>query len=891
MKRSLISLFFLFLSFSLIAGTQYYRASYRDDPTTTIVLGWCDSGTSNNATVYYGTEDYSTVWNAYPMNHSVDRTVSHRGKTNRFARLTGLTPNTVYYFVIKDDSGTSPRMSFKTLSDDPNIPVMFINGGDTRTGASGFEFETDLCVPRRQKGFDLVAKIRPDFVAFSGDYIFAENFLVGGDQLWSNWFSDWQRTIGGSETKGRLIPIVGVYGNHEDNDDLYNLFDIPNSSNYYSFSVGNLFRFYCLNTDLECDQTQLDWFTSDLDAYTGTANEPYWKFIQYHIPLAPHGEYSVLPSLINCWATLFADHNIRLSMDGHSHVMKITNPISPGSGAGSDNGFIPDAETGCVYIGEGSWGAPMRNLYTDVAGKAYSWTLEQGKFAGFNIITVYKQKYEIRGVNFDNTTLSGVEQVGQGDPVGTIPSGLSLWDIDGSNVFVLENSAFSFSDDATLAQLYTSVGNLNPVFNSSSLAYEVELPVGTTQVPQTFAVPNHAGATVEIIDAENLAGTEEERTTTVIVHAENLTNVMEYTITFSTLIAADATLASLETSMGTLSPVFQPSVYNYVVNLPAGTTDVPSVSATANDAAASLQIVQPSSSDGIASVEVTSADLSTSLTYTVDYVVAAADAKMITSFSVPDELQPALINQDAQTITIYMQTGSSVSSLVPTIEYVGASLSPESGIAQDFSSSIVYTVSAADMSFKEYVVSVEFVDYVSDNADLASLSVSQGILDPQFDPATLHYIVNLEEGTEAVEIFATAADENAEVRIFPAHDLLGSIAQRTANIIVIAQDNSTNKIYSIQFDGANDLPLNAVDKVYTSIYPNPVKDRITLEIVPGFGKYSLRLHNGFGQVLMDKKMTENENKLSIDMSEYPNGTYFFILQGEQKAELHKIIKN
>lgn len=293
MSKLILLVLSILFSVLSIAGTQYYRASYRDDPTTTIVIGWCDNGTSTNAKVYFGTEDLSTIYSAYPMNHGIDRTVSHRGKTNRFARLTGLTPNTVYYFVVKDDQGTSQRMSFKTLPDDPNIPVMFINGGDTRTGASGFEFETDQCEPRRRKGFDLVAKIRPDFVAFSGDYIFAENFLVGGDQLWSDWFVDWQRTIGGAETKGRLIPIVGVYGNHEDNNDLYNLFDIPNNSNYYSFSSGNLFRFYCMNTDLECDQTQINWFTNDCNAYTGNENEPFWKFIQYHIPLAPHGEYSV----------------------------------------------------------------------------------------------------------------------------------------------------------------------------------------------------------------------------------------------------------------------------------------------------------------------------------------------------------------------------------------------------------------------------------------------------------------------------------------------------------------------------------------------------------------------------------------------------------------------
>ncbi len=180
--NKMLCLFLLLISVEcLFAGTRFYRTSYRDDPTTTIVIGWSDDGTSTNAKVYYGTVDNGTNWQLYPLNQAVDRTVSHRGLTNRFVRLTNLTPNTIYYFVVKDDNSVSQRMSFKTLPNDPNIPVLFINGGDTRTGASGIEFETNLCVPRRRAGFDLVAKIRPDFIAFSGDFIFSENFLVGAN--------------------------------------------------------------------------------------------------------------------------------------------------------------------------------------------------------------------------------------------------------------------------------------------------------------------------------------------------------------------------------------------------------------------------------------------------------------------------------------------------------------------------------------------------------------------------------------------------------------------------------------------------------------------------------------------------------------------------------------
>lgn len=892
MKRQILSFLFLLFVGKIIAGTQYFRASYRDDPTTTIVIGWSDYGTSTNATVYYGTEDFGTIWSAYPMSHGVDRTVVHRGKTNRFARLTGLTPNTVYYFVIKDDQSVSPRMSFKTLPDDPNIPIMFINGGDSRTGASGFEFETDQCVPRRRKGFELVKKIRPDFVSFSGDFIFSENFLVGGDQLWSNWLSDWQLTIGGSETKGRLIPIVPVFGNHEDNNDLFNLFDIPNNSNYYAFSAGKLFRFYCMNTDLECDQTQLDWFTNDCETYTGNIHEPYWKFIQYHIPMAPHGEYSVVPSLINCWAELFATYNIRLSMDGHTHVMKITNPISPGSGTGSDAGFVLDEQNGCVYIGEGSWGAPMRNLYTTASnGMAYSWTKAQGKFPGFFIVTVLKQKYELRAVNIDQTNMTNVSQVLQDDPPTTLPSGLALWDMNGTTVYTMYNNKFTFSNDANLAQLYTSIGTLQPQFSSNTLNYAVELPAGTTTAPTIFAIPNHTGATVNITPPQNLFGTQAERTATILVTAEDLTTTKEYTIVFSVQNVADATLASLTPSIGVLSPQFSPTTFDYIVNLPSNTTNVPTVSAVPNDPAAHVQITQPTSIDGIAIIIVTSADSTVTNTYTVDFVLTAVDAKMITGFYIPGQVQETDINQTTHTITVYMPNGTDLTSLTPTITYIGQSVNPPSGVPQDFTTSVTYTVTAEDGSILQYIATVQLVNVNQNNADLASLIVTPGELEPQFNPNILHYSVSLEDDIDSVIINATAADPNAEVKIFNPTNINGSEAQRTGNVIVIAQDRQTYKIYSILFNVLNNIQYkNSFEGKFSIVYPNPATKELNLIINEPINECQIKIHNGFGQYLYETRTSKGQNSLKFDISSYPAGTYFIVVSNNKKSDLHKIIK-
>jgi hypothetical protein len=83
----------------------------------------------------------------------------------------------MYYFVIRDAGGNvSSRFKFKTLSNNPNDPIGFISGGDTRDGFKVFGTYTESCpsgncLEQKRKGNKLVAKIRPDFVAFNGDFV------------------------------------------------------------------------------------------------------------------------------------------------------------------------------------------------------------------------------------------------------------------------------------------------------------------------------------------------------------------------------------------------------------------------------------------------------------------------------------------------------------------------------------------------------------------------------------------------------------------------------------------------------------------------------------------------------------------------------------------------
>lgn len=129
MKRILFTCVILLFTLSAFSQMQFFRATWKDDPATSFVVGW----TGDEAVIHYGKTDQGTNFAAYPFSQGVSRAVTHRGLENKFIELTGLEPKTTYYFVLRNSSGVlSRRMLFTTMSDNPNDCISFVSGGDTR---------------------------------------------------------------------------------------------------------------------------------------------------------------------------------------------------------------------------------------------------------------------------------------------------------------------------------------------------------------------------------------------------------------------------------------------------------------------------------------------------------------------------------------------------------------------------------------------------------------------------------------------------------------------------------------------------------------------------------------------------------------------------------------
>lgn len=409
MKKQLLLLMCL-IPAVLYANTGRYRLMFRENPSSSIVVGW-QQFSGFNPVVYYGKVDHGTNWGAYTNTKNADRVEDYKGMNNHFARLTNLEANTIYYFVIKDNEGVSSRFSFKTIPDNSEERLSFITGGDSRNNR----------LPR-QNANKLVAKLRPHAVFFGGDMT---NLNTSWE--WQEWMDDWQLTIA---SDGRMTPIVAARGNHESsNTSIFNLFDTPTSSVYYALNFGgDLIRAYTLNTEISIAGAQTNWLVNDLE----TNDNVFWKMAQYHKPMRPHvsGKSEGNNQYVN-WANPFYENDVRLVIECDAHTVKTTWPVRPSTDNGSDEGFIRDDETGTVYAGEGCWGAPLRG-----SDDNKEWTRASGQFNQFKWVFVDRETIELRTIKVDNA-----DQVGtvSDNNIFAIPSNLDVWSPSSGAVVVIEN--------------------------------------------------------------------------------------------------------------------------------------------------------------------------------------------------------------------------------------------------------------------------------------------------------------------------------------------------------------------------------------------------------------------------------------------------------------------
>ncbi len=173
--------------------------------------------------------------------------------------------------------------------------------------------------------------------------------------------------------------------------------------------------------------------------------------------------------------------------------------------------------------------------------------------------------------------------------------------------------------------------------------------------------------------------------------------------------SSNADLSALTVSSGTLVPQFDPAITSYALSV---ANDVESVTVTGTKADTNASVSGPVVLSNLKEGEAKTASIivtaqnGTTKTYTVKATRISDSTKAITSFSFTSPKVTGTINETNYTIAVTIPHGTIVTALAPTIGHTGVSITPESGVPQNFTNSVTYTVTAGDGSEQSYIVTV-----------------------------------------------------------------------------------------------------------------------------------------------------------------------------------------
>ncbi len=163
---------------------------------------------------------------------------------------------------------------------------------------------------------------------------------------------------------------------------------------------------------------------------------------------------------------------------------------------------------------------------------------------------------------------------------------------------------------------------------------------------------------------------------------------------------------------------------------------------------------------------------------------------------------------------------------------------------------VVYTAKVVDDNVS--LSHTANVNFLSSNANLASLQLSEGALIPIFTPAETSYFASVQNDVYRITFTPTTADSNATIRIngntVQSGSASAAIELQTGNntvvIEVLAADGQTSKTYTIQVmrEPNKDARLKALSASPVALTPafNPAITEYTVNVANNVDQYSVQ---------------------------------------------------
>jgi acid phosphatase type 7 len=319
--------------------------TWQNDPSTTMTITWRTDVTEESHSLSY-TDNPWLQPSQWTTVEAQSFTFPETKAWLHSVELTNLTPGQTYHVTINHPT-LADQFSFRTMPDENNRrDLVFLAGADSRTQRE----------VRREMN-ELAAQLYPEFIIFDGDFI----ATALSEQEWDEWFDDWHELL--ITPDGRRVPVIPSIGNHEVNGSFlqpreqapfyFNRFVVPEPKTRYTLKLAPDLVLVTLDSDHILEVTsQTDWLDSELTKH----KDIMWKLVQYHVAAWPsaRGFDEPVPTKIRIhWIPVLEMHNVDYVIEAHDHAFKKTVPIRNNS---------RDDENGIVYLGDGGWGAPLRDV-------------------------------------------------------------------------------------------------------------------------------------------------------------------------------------------------------------------------------------------------------------------------------------------------------------------------------------------------------------------------------------------------------------------------------------------------------------------------------------------------------------------------------------------------
>lgn len=252
--------------------------------------------------------------------------------------------------------------------------------------------------------------------------------------------------------------------------------------------------------------------------------------------------------------------------------------------------------------------------------------------------------------------------------------------------------------DITAFTLPQQTGDATIDAGAHTVAIEVAYGTNITSLTPTVEISSDA-----IVSPLSGAAQDFSSPVTYTVTAEDGVTVQDWTITVTEAAASTETdITTFYLADQTGDATIDAGAHTVSIEVLYGTTLTSLTPTVALSAGASVSPNSGTAQDfsGPVTYSVTAEDGSTMEDWTVTVTTAVASSETdITAFTLTEQTGAATIDAGAHTVAIEVVNGSTLTSLTPTIELsTGATISPLSGVAQDFSSVVSYTVTAQDGS-------------------------------------------------------------------------------------------------------------------------------------------------------------------------------------------------